>query len=124
MNDVYLHDTPATELFSRSRRDFSHGCVRVQKPRELAAWILREQPKWTAERIAEAMSGTETVTVNLERPIPVLIVYGTAVVLRNGEVHFFDDIYGLDAQLDELLAKNYTNASGTTSAGRDPRLRE
>lgn len=123
-HDVYLHDTPATELFSRSRRDFSHGCVRVEKPRELAAWILRDQPKWTAERIAEAMNGTETITVNLERPIPVLIVYGTAVVLGNGEVHFFEDIYGLDAQLEELLAKSYTNASATTSAGRDPRLRE
>jgi len=119
-----LHDTPATELFARSRRDFSHGCIRVEKPRELAAWILRDQPKWTAERIAEAMNGAETVTVNLERPIPVLIVYGTAVVLESGEIHFFEDIYGLDAQLDDRLAKGYTNTSATTSAGPGLRRRE
>ncbi len=123
-HDVYLHDTPATELFSRSRRDFSHGCVRVERPRELAAWILQDRPKWSEERIAEAMNGSETVTVNLERPIPVLIVYGTAVILESGEIRFFDDIYGLDAQLDDLLAKGYTNASATTSAGRGLRLRE
>jgi L,D-transpeptidase YcbB len=123
-HDVYLHDTPATELFARSRRDFSHGCVRVEKPRDLAAWVLRDQPKWTPESIADAMNGTETVSVTLPQPIPVLIVYGTAVVVKNGDVHFFDDIYGLDAELDQELAKAYTNASAPTSAGRGPRLRE
>jgi len=49
--DVYLHSTPAPQLFSQSRRDFSHGCIRVEKPAELAAWLLQDQPKWTLETI-------------------------------------------------------------------------
>jgi murein L,D-transpeptidase YcbB/YkuD len=122
--DVYLHDTPATELFSRSRRDFSHGCVRLEKPRDLAAWVLQDQLKWTPDHIAETMNGTDTVTVTLPRPIPVLIVYGTAVIVQNGDVHFFDDIYALDAKLDQELAKAYTEAPAPTSGGRGPRLRE
>jgi murein L,D-transpeptidase YcbB/YkuD len=114
-HDVCLHATPAMELFSRSRRDFSHGCIRVEKPRQLAAWVLRNQPEWTPDRIADAMNGEKTIPVNLDQPIPVLIVYATAVVLKSGEVRFFEDIYGLDAQLVETLA---------TSAGRGPRPRE
>jgi L,D-transpeptidase YcbB len=62
---VYLHDTPAQELFARSRRDFSHGCVRVERPDELAAWALRDEPGWTPERVRAALAGTETVTVPL-----------------------------------------------------------
>jgi len=105
--DVYLHSTPATELFKKSRRDFSHGCIRAEKPQQLAAWVLRNQSGWTEERIADAMNGTETLQLNLDRSIPVLIVYATAVVLENGEVRFFDDIYGQDVKLQELLAKGY-----------------
>jgi L,D-transpeptidase YcbB len=117
-HDVYLHATPAMELFSNSRRDFSHGCIRVEKPQQLAAWVLRNQPEWTPEHIADAMNGAKTIAVTLGRPIPVLIVYATAVVLQNGDVRFFEDIYGLDAQLAETLAGN------PTSAGRGPRPRE
>jgi L,D-transpeptidase YcbB len=105
--NVYMHDTPATELFSRSRRDFSHGCVRLEKPAELAAWVLRENPGWTPERIHEAMNGTITQQVNLARPIPVLIVYATVIVLEDGQVHFYDDIYGHDAELEKALAQGY-----------------
>ena len=120
-HNVYLHATPATELFSRTRRDFSHGCIRVENPQQLAAWILRNQAEWTPERIADAMNGTKTIQVSLDRPIPVLIVYATAVVLESGEVRFFEDIYGQDAQLEELLAKGYPYP---TSAGHGPRRRE
>jgi len=105
--NVYMHDTPATELFSRSRRDFSHGCIRLEKPADLAAWVLRDNPGWTAERIHAAMNGTETQQVNLAHPIPVLILYGTAIVLEDGLVHFYDDIYGHDAALEKALAKGY-----------------
>src|SRR5665213_3082125 len=115
--DVYLHGTPAATLFSKSRRDFSHGCIRAQKPQELAEWVLRNQSGWTPERIAEAMQGTKTVSVKLSQPIPVLIVYATAVVLENGEVRFFEDIYGQDAKLEEMLEKS-------TSGARGPRPRE
>jgi L,D-transpeptidase YcbB len=110
-HDVYLHSTPATELFSKSRRDFSHGCIRAEKPQQLAEWVLRNQLPWTSERIAEAMNGTKTLQVNLDRPIPVLIVYATAVVLESGEVRFFEDIYGLDAQLSAALANGPSHAS-------------
>jgi L,D-transpeptidase YcbB len=102
--DVYMHGTPAQHLFARSRRDFSHGCIRVEDPAALAAWVLRDQPEWTTERIREAMDGDETLEVNLKNPIPVLILYGTAIVLENGEVQFFDDIYGYDADLERTLS--------------------
>jgi L,D-transpeptidase YcbB len=102
--DVYMHGTPATELFSRSRRDFSHGCIRVEDPLGLAAWLLKDQPEWTADRIKQAMYGEKTIQVAIEKPIPVLIVYGTVVVMEDGEVRFFDDIYGGDAELEHALA--------------------
>jgi L,D-transpeptidase YcbB len=109
-HNVYLHSTPAQELFSKSRRDFSHGCIRVEKPAELAAWVLRDNPnpEWTLERVKAAMeTGPDNVTVKLDRPLPVFIVYATAVAYENGEVHFSDDIYGHDADLEQALAKGY-----------------
>jgi murein L,D-transpeptidase YcbB/YkuD len=101
--DVYMHGTPPTELFSKSRRDFSHGCIRVEDPVSLAQWILRDRPEWTAENIRNAMYAETTIRVALSKPIPVLIVYGTAVVMEDGEVRFFDDIYGHDAALERAL---------------------
>lgn len=104
---VYLHDTPKTELFSRSRRDFSYGCIRVQDPPALAAWVLQSKPEWSEERIRAAMNGEKSVQVNLSSPIPVLILYGTARVDEGGLVDFYDDIYGHDAKLALALAKGY-----------------
>jgi L,D-transpeptidase YcbB len=104
---VYLHDTPKTELFSRSRRDFSYGCIRVQDPPALAAWVLQSKPEWTPERIQAAMNGEKSVQVNLTSPIPVLILYATARVDEDGLVDFYDDIYGHDARLAQALAKGY-----------------
>jgi len=104
---VYLHDTPKTELFSRSRRDFSYGCIRVEDPPALAAWVLRVRPEWTPERILSAMNGEKSVQVNLSSPIPVLILYVTARVDENGGADFYDDIYGHDARLAQALAKGY-----------------
>jgi L,D-transpeptidase YcbB len=105
--NVYMHDTPATEFFAKSRRDFSHGCIRLERPADLAAWVLRDNPGWTPERIRSAMNGTTTQQVNLAHPIPVLIVYATVIVLEDGVVHFYDDIYGHDASLEKVLAKGY-----------------
>jgi len=106
--NVYLHDTPAGALFAKSRRDFSHGCIRVEKPDELAAWVLRGSSDWPLERIRTAMqSGPDDVTVRLARPIPVFIVYATALAYENGEVHFYDDIYGHDATLARALEAGY-----------------
>ncbi len=107
-HNVYLHSTPSQSLFSRSRRDFSHGCIRVEKPAELAAWVLRNNPDWTLERVQQGMqSGKDDVTVNLAKRVPVFIVYGTALAYENGDVHFTDDIYGHDAKLAAALAKGY-----------------
>ena len=105
--NVYMHDTPSTELFAKSRRDFSHGCIRLERPADLAAWVLRDNPGWTPQRIQAAMNGATTQQVNLAHPIPVLIVYATAVVPEDGLVHFYDDIYGHDAALEKALAKGY-----------------
>ena len=106
--NVYLHSTPSPELFSRTRRDFSHGCIRVEKPADLAAWALRNNAGWTLERVQQGMqNGKDNVTVTLVKPIPVFIVYGTAIAYEDGEVHFYDDIYGYDAKLAAALAKGY-----------------
>jgi murein L,D-transpeptidase YcbB/YkuD len=102
--NVYLHSTPQPELFSRARRDFSHGCIRVENPAGLAAWVLRNKPDWNPDRIRATMDGdTDNVQVSLDQPIPVLILYSTAVVEPDNEVHFFDDIYGYDASLQKAL---------------------
>jgi murein L,D-transpeptidase YcbB/YkuD len=98
-----MHGTPAMELFSRSRRDFSHGCIRVEDPVALASWLLNDQPEWAPDRIRAAMRGEKTFRVDLARPVPVLIVYGTAVVMEDGEVHFFRDIYRQDEALERAL---------------------
>lgn len=106
--NVYLHSTPAPELFSRTRRDFSHGCIRVEKPAELAAWALRNNSGWTVERVKDSMAnGKDNVSVTLDRKVPVFIVYATAIAYENDEVHFYDDIYGHDSKLDLALAKGY-----------------
>ncbi len=103
--NVYLHDTNEKALFSRTRRDYSHGCVRVQDPPKLANWVLRDNPKWDEDSIAEAMnSGEDNKTVLLPKPIPVVIFYGTAWS-DNGEIHFFKDMYGYDADLEKTLDK-------------------
>lgn len=105
---VYLHSTPQPELFSRSKRDFSAGCIRVEKPAELGAWVLRNNPGWTVERVRDEMqNGKDNVTVTLARRVPVFIVYGTAIAYENNEVHFYNDIYGHDATLAKALAKGY-----------------
>ena len=103
--NIYLHSTPATELFDHSRRDFSHGCIRLQEPEKLADWVLRDQPDWTPDKIHDAMeNGEDNKNVSLSHPIPVLIFYETARVDQDGKVHFFDDIYGYDKDMELVLA--------------------
>jgi murein L,D-transpeptidase YcbB/YkuD len=107
-NNVYLHSTPSQSLFSRERRDFSHGCIRVEDPVALASWVLQGSAEWTPEKIRAAMNGTaEDVHVRLPKPLPVLIIYATAVATDEGGVQFFEDIYGHDATLENALAGGY-----------------
>ncbi len=123
-HNVYLHSTPAQELFSRTRRDFSHGCIRVEDPAGLAEYILRGNEGWTKDKIVEAMNnGPDSQQVNLAQKRPVVIIYATAVVLPDGEVKFFQDIYGHDAHLEKALARGYPRSRGNaaTSAAPVPR---
>jgi len=107
-HNVYLHSTPSPELFARTRRDFSHGCIRLEKPAELAAWVMRHNSGWTLDRVQQGMTGgRDNVTVTLAQRVPVFIVYGTALAYENNEVHFYEDIYGHDAKLARALAKGY-----------------
>jgi murein L,D-transpeptidase YcbB/YkuD len=94
-----------SELFKRSRRDFSHGCIRVEDPTALAAWVLHADSRWTPQAIDAAIHGEQTITVDLPHPLTVVIIYGTAVVPENGEVHFLPDIYGYDARLKTALER-------------------
>jgi len=106
--NIYMHDTPEQVFFSKSRRDFSHGCIRLERPADMAVWVLRDNPgNWTLDRVHAAMNGSPNQQVNLVHPIPVLIVYGTAIVTEDGLVHFYDDIYGHDASLEKVLDKGY-----------------
>ncbi|HXW90759.1 MAG TPA: L,D-transpeptidase family protein [Terriglobales bacterium] len=109
--NVYLHGTDAPELFSQDVRDFSHGCIRVEKPADLVAWVLRNNPGWDLERVKATMNGEKNnLQVNLATRIPVLIVYGTATVNEENQIRFFDDIYGYDAELEKALAAGYPYA--------------
>jgi murein L,D-transpeptidase YcbB/YkuD len=103
-HNVYLHDTPAHALFAASRRAFSHGCIRVADPMALLAHVLRDDPQWTPARIAEALEGPPATRIALLHPIPVFILYGTALATEAGDVLFFEDIYAQDAKLARLLA--------------------
>jgi murein L,D-transpeptidase YcbB/YkuD len=110
-DNVYLHGTDAPELFTQDVRDFSHGCIRVQNPEDLVAWVLRNNPGWDLARVKATMNGEKNnLQVNLTTRIPVLIVYGTATVNEENQIRFFDDIYGYDAELDKALAAGYPYA--------------
>lgn len=102
-DNIYLHHTPSPQLFKRDRRDFSHGCIRVEQPVELAKFVLADQATWREETIVEAMRGGKSTTLQLSAPLAVVIAYRTAAVI-DGKVYFFPDIYGHDARLEQALA--------------------
>ncbi len=101
--NIYLHDTPAKDLFNRTNRAFSHGCVRVSEPVKLAAYLLRDQPEWTESRIDEAMHSGEEKYVNLKTKVPVYITYFTAWVDPKGKLNFRKDIYDNDQRLANMI---------------------
>jgi murein L,D-transpeptidase YcbB/YkuD len=105
--DIYMHGTPAQQLFSKARRDFSHGCIRVEDAPRLAAWVLRDQPEWTQERIDQAMQAEHPTRVNLKQKLTVVIFYDTVHVNSENVVFFVDDIYGHDKALDAALNRGY-----------------
>jgi murein L,D-transpeptidase YcbB/YkuD len=104
----WLRPPTSSRTSSSISGDLSHGCIRVEKPAELAAWVQRDKPEWNVERALAAMtSGKDNLQVNLTDPIPVPILYGTAVVDPDGRVSFCDDIYGYRDELQKALAKGY-----------------
>ncbi len=106
---VYLHDTPeGVHMFTQEVRALSHGCIHLQEPSLLAAWLLRDNPGWTLERVEHAMyDGRDNATLYLAKPVPIVIFYTTAVVRESGDIYFYRDIYGHDLALEKALAKGY-----------------
>lgn len=102
-NNIYLHDTPAKSLFSKEDRALSHGCVRVQKARELAELILKDDKNWNADKIDTAMNAGKEQSYSLKRKIPVYIAYFTATADENGKVNFYNDVYKKDDRLAKML---------------------
>jgi murein L,D-transpeptidase YcbB/YkuD len=101
---VYLHDTPGHALFQREKRTFSHGCIRVSQPPELAVYVLGSQEEgWTLERVKEIVNSQERKVVNLKKTMPVHILYRTVVALDDNLVLFGEDVYGRDAILEKAL---------------------
>ena len=101
--NVYLHDTPSRELFAKPERTYSSGCIRVEKPIELAQYLLRDDPRWTKENILSAVEKRSEQTVQLSKKIPVHLLYWTAWVTDDGVVHFRKDIYGRDKMVQDAL---------------------
>ncbi len=102
-NSIYLHDTPSKNLFKEEKRAFSHGCIRIEKPVELANLILEDDKNWTPEKIDEAMNRGEESWYTLQNKIPVYIGYFTSWVDNEGAIHFYDDVYKRDDLLATML---------------------
>jgi L,D-transpeptidase YcbB len=105
--NIYLHDTPADNLFKKNKRAYSHGCIRLERPVEFAKYLLNFNggEKWDDERIQEAMKETEPKTVNLQKKFPVQIEYRTVWVDEDGLLNFREDVYGHDKRQLALLNK-------------------
>jgi len=101
--NIYLHSTSAQSLFGRTRRDLSHGCIRVEFPAALAQFVLADPQRWDAPAVAAALRPGRTQVVPLPQPVPVVLFYATALVDREGRPLFTDDIYGLDQKLQQAL---------------------
>jgi murein L,D-transpeptidase YcbB/YkuD len=98
-NNIYLHDTPHDELFSQAKRGFSHGCIRIEKPIDLAEYLLRNVPGYDRSTIINTINMRREKTVRLKQALPVYLVYFTSWVDANGNIYFYDDIYGHDKTL-------------------------
>jgi L,D-transpeptidase YcbB len=102
---VYLHDTPAATLFTATERDYSHGCVRIERPLELALYLLRGKAGWDSARIAAAFDTLQNKVVQLPEPVPVHILYWTAWADDRGVAQFRHDVYAVDSVLTDALSR-------------------
>jgi murein L,D-transpeptidase YcbB/YkuD len=101
---VYLHDTPSHAAFSRSARAVSHGCVRLQRPKELADLLFQGDEDWSPDRIDQVIADGKTVRAPLEKPVPIFLMYWTAFLDVKGRVNFRSDVYGWDEDILRLIA--------------------
>jgi murein L,D-transpeptidase YcbB/YkuD len=119
-HQVYLHDTPSKDLFDRAQRTFSSGCIRVERPFELAALVLNDPAKWNQETLQALVDSKQTRRVNLSKPLPIILFYWTAEADENGVVTFREDIYGRDEQVLEALNGHFVfRAPQRMAAGPD-----
>ncbi|MEP6700309.1 MAG: L,D-transpeptidase family protein [Bacteroidota bacterium] len=102
--NIYFHDTPSKSLFTKDKRAFSHGCIRLKEPKKMAEWLLRNDPNWNSEKIDSAMNQTKEKLVKLKDAVPVFIIYYTSWVSDDGELNFRDDVYDHD---NELMKKMF-----------------
>jgi murein L,D-transpeptidase YcbB/YkuD len=103
---VYLHDTPSKALFSKAERAFSHGCIRVENPFDLAEQLLGDNG-WNQEKFQAVLDEKKTKTVLLSKPMPVLLLYWTAMADPDGTVYFFNDVYERDERIAEALGEPF-----------------
>ena len=106
--NIYFHDTPAKSLFNKDVRAYSHGCIRLSDPEKLADYLLKDNSKWTPEKIKEAMNSGEEQFVAVKDPVPVFITYYTAWVDDKGLLNFRTDIYGHDKEIAEKMFETST----------------
>lgn len=125
-HDVYMHDTPQRDLFSQSKRMFSHGCMRVHNPQRLAEVVLGEDQGLSPEKVKDLIAHGSKTEITLKSPIPVHVTYMTAVADESGKVQYFSDVYGHDQRLQLALSGKQTEFSDpvddTAVAARAPRL--
>lgn len=96
---MYLHDTNQRSLFAQDQRDLSHGCIRLEKPQELAKALLSTQTKWQGSAVENAVRSAESISIPLPQPVPIYLNYWTAWIDEEGQLHFANDLYGEDTQL-------------------------
>ena len=101
--NIYLHDTPSKSLFNETSRAFSHGCIRIEEPAKLAAFLLKDAKEWDAEKISKAMHAGKERYVTLSNKVPVFISYFTAFIDRDNRLNFRRDIYNLDERLASMI---------------------
>jgi murein L,D-transpeptidase YcbB/YkuD len=109
---VYLHDTPSKRLFDRGMRGFSSGCIRIEKPIDLAEYVLRDSPGWSRDAVIAAIDSGANRTARLPHPIALHLIYMTAGVNSEGRLRFWPDIYQRDSTLDRALQKKPPRDSG------------
>jgi len=121
-HSVYLHDTPSRALFEKTVRAFSSGCIRIDRPLDLAVLLLDDPQRWTEQQLAEAIAGGKTQTVPVRRTVPVMLLYFTASAAPSGELQFRPDLYNRDGPIIEALAAPFRFAPVDASS-RAPSVR-